>query len=148
MGNSTIQGLGIRINNNRLHIKRDDLIPLSFGGNKARKAILFFEDIVKTNSDCVVTYGSSSSNHCRIISNLATSKGMPCYIVSPIESNSSTNNSKIVGLFGAKIIKCPVSAVRETIKNTVDKLKSKGFRPTLSRRWTWGYRNPGLCGCL
>ena len=31
--------------NNNLYIKREDLIPFSFGGNKARKAKLFFDEI-------------------------------------------------------------------------------------------------------
>ena len=30
---------------NRLYIKREDMIPYSFGGNKARKGLLFFDDI-------------------------------------------------------------------------------------------------------
>ena len=70
MYSTPIQKLSGTFNNN-FYVKRDDLIPISFGGNKARKAILFFEDIKRTNSDCIVTYGSSSSNHCRIVSNIA-----------------------------------------------------------------------------
>lgn len=60
---------------NKLYIKRDDLVPYSFGGNKARKGVLFFEEIEKGGYDCVVTYGSSHSNHCRIISNMAAARG-------------------------------------------------------------------------
>lgn len=61
---------------NKLYIKRDDLVPYSFGGNKARKGVLFFEEIEKGGYDCVVTYGSSHSNHCRIISNMAAARGL------------------------------------------------------------------------
>ena len=124
-----IQKLNQTLNNNSFHIKRDDLIPVSFGGNKARKAILFFEDIKKTNSDCIVTYGSSSSNHCRVIANIATSKGLPCHIISPLETNKLTANSKMIKLFGAKIIKCPVVKVKETIDNTMRELKNNGYKP-------------------
>ena len=53
-------------NNNKIFIKREDFIPFSFGGNKARKAQYFFREIDKLKSDCVVTYGSSSSNCCSI----------------------------------------------------------------------------------
>src|SRR4051794_28816865 len=101
----------MNLNNNIFYIKRDDLIPISFGGNKARKARLFFEDIERLSSDCVVTYGSSSSNHCRIIANIAASKGIPCHIISPNESSYPTSNSKLVELFGAEVIQCPVSEV-------------------------------------
>ena len=39
-----IQNLG-EYHSNHLWIKREDLIPFSFGGNKARKAQLFFQEI-------------------------------------------------------------------------------------------------------
>jgi len=114
---------------NKYFIKRDDLIPISFGGNKARKAILFFKDIERTNSDCIVTYGSSSSNHCRIIANIAASRKFPCYIISPLETNRPTYNSKMIELFGAKIIRCHVSEVKETIDRVMLELKSQGYKP-------------------
>lgn len=44
MENTPIQFLDTE-QENALYIKRDDLIPYSFGGNKARKACLFFEEI-------------------------------------------------------------------------------------------------------
>ena len=52
---------------NCLYVKREDLLPFSFGGNKARKAQLIFNKIDSENVDYVVTYGSSSSNHCRVV---------------------------------------------------------------------------------
>lgn len=33
----------IRTEQNNIYIKRDDLFPFSFGGNKARKAVNFFK---------------------------------------------------------------------------------------------------------
>ncbi|WP_353095820.1 pyridoxal-phosphate dependent enzyme [Tissierella praeacuta] len=128
-GLSQIMKLKSRLNSNSFYIKRDDLIPISFGGNKARKAFLFFEDISKTNSDCVVTYGSSSSNHCRIIANIASSKGLPCYIISPLEINKVTANSRMIELFGGKVTKCPISEVKETINRKIEELKKKGYKP-------------------
>ena len=73
----------IRTEQNNIYIKRDDLFPFSFGGNKARKAVNFFKEIDNGDFDTVVTYGSSSSNHCRVISNMATVRNIPCYIISP-----------------------------------------------------------------
>lgn len=119
----------IDINSNKLYIKRDDLIPISFGGNKARKAVFFFKDIERTKADCIVTYGSSSSNHCRIVANIAASKGLPCYIISPSEDDKSTANRKLVRLFGANIINCPVPEVSNTIDATLEKLKLEGHNP-------------------
>lgn len=124
-----IHKLGLNINKNEYYIKRDDLLPLSFGGNKARKAELFFKDIESKGADCVVTYGSSRSNHCRIISNVAASKGIPCYIISPQENAKKTNNSKMIELFGANMVYCSVNDVSATIENKLQELKSYGLKP-------------------
>lgn len=116
-------------NGNRLFIKREDLIPFSFGGNKARKAKLFFKAIDSGNYDCVVTYGSSSSNHCRVISNACVQRGLPCYIISPLEVQKKTFNSIMMKGFGAKIITVPVNEVHDTIEATVKQLKKDNNKP-------------------
>ncbi len=107
--------------NNCLYIKREDLIGFSFGGNKARKALKFQKEIIKKNSDVIITYGSSSSNHCRIIANMAKMMNLRCIIVSPIENYKETYNSKLINMFGAEIIKVPVNKVSETIDDLIEK---------------------------
>lgn len=114
---------------NELYIKREDLMPFSFGGNKARKAQLFFEDMETGDYDCVVTYGSSSSNHCRIISNVACSRNLPCYIISPQEASEPTYNSQMMRIFGACIEKVPVSEVHNTIERKLAELRAQGKNP-------------------
>lgn len=116
-------------NGNQFFVKRDDLIPYSFGGNKARKGFLFFNEIDKGNYDCVVTYGSSHSNHCRIISNMAATRGMPCFLIGPKEVSDATFNSKLMDLFGAEIISVPVNEVHDTIEKKIKELKENGKRP-------------------
>ena len=105
-----IQNLG-EYHSNHLWIKREDLIPFSFGGNKARKAQLFFQEIDMGDYDCVVTYGSGSSNHCRIIANECCRRGIKCFIISPEEASEPTFNSQMMELFGAEITTVPVSEV-------------------------------------
>lgn len=114
---------------NSLYLKREDLIPYSFGGNKARKGKLFFEEIDKGEYDCVVTYGSSHSNHCRIISNMAAERNMNCYIIGPSEVSDFTFNSKLMDLFGAEVTVVPVEKVHDTIENKLKELKEKGLKP-------------------
>ena len=114
---------------NQIYIKRDDLYPVSFGGNKARKAIQFFNEIEKEDADCIVTYGSSSSNHCRIISNIAASSNLPCYIIGPSEASEPTFNSKMMKLFGAAMTIVPVDEVHDTIENIMEELKKSGKKP-------------------
>ena len=114
---------------NTLYFKREDLLPFSFGGNKARKAALFFREIDAGNYDCVVTYGSSHSNHCRIVANMAAARNMKCCIIGPAEVSDSTFNSRFMELFGAEIKTVPVEQVHDTIENKLQELKSAGNNP-------------------
>ena len=129
MDNCTpIQDLG-NFQLNRLYIKRDDLIPYSFGGNKARKGKLFFDEIDNGGYDCVVTYGSSHSNHCRIIANMAAERGIECFIIGPAEVSDPTFNSKFMQLFGAELTTVPVDEVHDTIEGKLQELKVQGRMP-------------------
>ena len=114
---------------NHLWIKREDLIPFSFGGNKARKAQLFFLEIDKGDYDCVVTYGSGSSNHCRIVANECCRRGIKCYIISPSEASEPTFNSQLMEMFGAEITTVSASEVHDTIERKLTELKESGFHP-------------------
>lgn len=126
---TVIQKINMNLNENSIFIKRDDLFPFSFGGNKARKALLFFKELESQKSDCVVTYGSSSSNHCRVVANLAASKGLRCIIISPIETSKVTCNSQMIDLFGAEVIKCKVDEVKDVIAQILNKLTDEGYKP-------------------
>lgn len=117
-----IEKLNENFNNNKFYIKREDLLPFSFGGNKARKAQKFKEDIIKNKNDVVITYGSCSSNHCRIIANMASELGIKCYIISPNENYYETNNSKIIQKLGAEIIKVSLDEVKRKISELVNEI--------------------------
>ena len=114
---------------NRLYIKREDMIPYSFGGNKARKGLLFFDEIDKGDYDCVVTYGSSHSNHCRVIANMAAQRNMPCFIIGPEEVSDITYNSVLMDMLGAHITTVPVETVSKTIDDKINELKEQGKKP-------------------
>lgn len=114
------------MNNNSFFIKRDDLIPFSFGGNKARKAVYFFNEILSNDYDIVVTYGSGSSNHCRVVANLCSKYDLKCIIISPEEEYKETFNSSLVNKFGAEIIKAPIDKISDTIDNIMSELSKNG----------------------
>ncbi len=114
---------------NRIFIKRDDFVPVSFGGNKARKALNFFKEIDEGGFDYIVTYGSSSSNHCRIVANMSKSRKLPCLIISPEEESEKTYNSQLMELFGAEIMVVTVEAVSSTIEKTLVQLREQGKKP-------------------
>ena len=117
------------IKTNKFYIKREDLIPFSFGGNKARKAELFFKAIDKGGFNCVVTYGTGSSNHCRVIANHCSSIKLPCYIISPEERTEQTYNSQMMRLFKAEIDTAPISSVHSKIESKLNELKMAGKKP-------------------
>lgn len=126
MNNTPIQKLSETKNDNTFYMKREDLLPFSFGGNKARKAEKFKEDILNNKATAVITYGSSESNHCRIISNMCASLNIKCIIVSPEEKYEKTHNSELTKAFGATIIKAPLNQIETTIDAEIERQKNSG----------------------
>ena len=115
-------------NHNNFYIMRDDLIPFSFGGNKARKAYNFFKDILENNYNYVITYGSASSNHCRIIANMAKKYNLPCTIIST-EKEKETNNKLLCELFGVEFVYCKVDEVKDTIDRQIKIKQDLNYKP-------------------
>lgn len=113
--------------NNRIFIMRDDLIPFSFGGNKSRKALYFFEEIEREKYDYIITYGSSSSNHCRIIANLCKQKNIGCTIITT-ENKEETFNRDMCKLFDAKIVVCNIKEVKKIIEQEIAKKNNEGYK--------------------
>ena len=128
MQNTVIQELGC-LGANHLWMKREDLIPYCFGGNKARKAELFFAEIDNGGYDCVVSYGSSHSNHCRIVANMAAARNLGCHIIGPCEVSDTTFNSRFLELFGAELTIVPVNEVHDTIEAKLSALRAAGKKP-------------------
>ena len=108
---------------NAVYVKREDCIPFSFGGNKVRIAASYFIDLINRGCDAVVTYGSSSSNLCRVIANMAYRYGIKCIIVSPEENYVDTPNSVFVKFLNAEIVKTKLDNVSRTIEEVMEKLR-------------------------
>lgn len=131
---------------NHYYIKREDMIPFSFGGNKARKAAEFYKEIKASGADVVMTYGSNSSNHCRIIANMACAMGLACHIISPEENREMLYNTRLVADFGGVIETCPVTQVSETIDRRVEAYRQEGKNPYFILGG--GHGNPGTRACV
>lgn len=114
---------------NQIYIMRDDLIPFSFGGNKVRKAALFFQEIDAAHYDTVVTYGSGSSNHCRVVANMAAMRNMPCIVISADDECSGSNRCLVTQLFHAQVRTCALEKVAQTIEETLEELRNAGRKP-------------------
>lgn len=119
-------------NSNQFFIKRDDLLPFSFGGNKVRIAEEYFKDMMQKDYNCIISYGSSKSNLNRVIGNMSRAEGIPCYVVSPEDINPETQatfNSILVKDTGANIISCSRDNVADTVERVINKCKKDGLKP-------------------
>lgn len=117
---------------NELFVKREDAIPFSFGGNKARIAQSFFLDAQRRGCDAIIAYGSSRSNLARVIANGAAYAGIPCTIVSPYEDDGSrpgSFNSLICEHLGAHVHACEKACVAQAVEDVVCELRACGLRP-------------------
>ncbi|HHX36991.1 MAG TPA: pyridoxal-phosphate dependent enzyme [Clostridiaceae bacterium] len=111
-----------------LYCLRDDLIPDYLGGNKARKGFFYEALIRREKHDAVLTYGSITSNHARVISIIAKKLGIPCVIVSP-ESDQSSTNQYLSALFGSWHVYANVSGVSSCIDAELGELHRQFGNP-------------------
>lgn len=115
-----------------IYIKRDDLLPFSFGGNKVRIAEEFFADMRRKKHDSIIGYGNSRSNLCRVIANMSKYYGVKCCIISPKDDDGQrveTSNSKIVRLCDSEIVICSKDNVSKTVSETISWHKDAGYSP-------------------
>jgi D-cysteine desulfhydrase family pyridoxal phosphate-dependent enzyme len=63
-----------------LYIKRDDMGPLAFGGNKLRQLEFYFGDAVARGADTILITGAVQSNFVRLAAACAAKLGMHCHI--------------------------------------------------------------------
>lgn len=115
-----------------LYMKREDLLPFSFGGNKVRIAESFFADMERKGCDLMVGYGNARSNLCRVLSAMAAAKNVPCLIISPDDEDGSrteTMNSRLVRACGAKIVPCPKTEVRACVEAVLAGCRAEGKNP-------------------
>ena len=117
---------------NHFFMKRDDLLPFSFGGNKVRIAYEFFDDMERKGCNCIIGYGNARSNLCRVLSNIAFQRNIPCYIISPSERDGTriiTSNYRLVTLCNPIIYECDKKSVAATIEAVFKECKEKGLKP-------------------
>ncbi len=122
----------IENDNNELYVKRDDLLPFSFGGNKVRIALAFLDDMRNQGKNCIVGYGNARSNLSRALANLCYQQGIPCHIISPADEDGTridTFNSRMVQSFNATFHYCTKTSVKDTVESIMKELQDKGLNP-------------------
>ncbi len=125
-----LQYLGVN-----LFIKRDDLYPISGGGNKGRKAEYILAKCVADGKNAVVTCGGEQSNHVRATAIRCKELGLACTIV--IHAPNTKNNEgnlKLLRLLGAKIVFCDMADVANVMDDEMAEYVTQGYSPF----YIWG----------
>lgn len=117
---------------NEIFVKRDDLLPFSYGGNKVRIARAFVEDMKAKGADSLIFYGDRRSNLCRVLAAICRIEGIPGLMIATEEHKTSERepfNSALIRSCGVPILDCDKSAIAETVDKAFDMLKAQGHKP-------------------
>ena len=88
----------------RILIKRDDAIPIGFGGNKIRKLMLVAAQALADGADTLITTGGIQSNHARATASIAAKLGLKCVLVANGAAQPKpTANALLDRLLGADV---------------------------------------------
>jgi len=114
-------------------IKREDLLPLAFGGNKLRNLEFLVGAAQAAGADVLVTSGRRWSNHCRLTAAAGAAAGLPVHLVltgPPISPPGA--NERLDRLLGA-IVHIAATDARTDREALVDeilaRLRAEGRRP-------------------
>ena len=117
---------------NHFYMKRDDLLPFSFGGNKVRFAWEFLEDMKKKHCDSMIIYGNYNSNLCRILATLCHMLKIPCYMIHNVEDiaeERETNNGRLIRKMGVTEIPCTKADISKAVLRAKKELVEAGYAP-------------------
>lgn len=129
-----LHALGLDID---LRIKRDDLYPMSGGGNKARKIEYIMRDLISGGHDVLVTNGGPQSNHARASAILCAQLGIKCHLVILLEPGVrylDSGNILLMRLSGATIEFCTKAELSGRMDRAIESYESKGHKPL----YVWG----------
>ena len=117
---------------NRMYIKREDLLPFSFGGNKVRFARSFLEDMVQKGADGMIIYGNYHSNLCRILSAACRRKEIPCSMIHNVDDadpKEITANSYLIREMQVKEYPCRKGGIAPCVAKARKEMQEEGRIP-------------------
>lgn len=119
-----------------IYVKRDDLTPLAFGGNKLRKLEFLAAQAIKEGADTLVTAGAIQSNHVRQTAAVAAKLGLHCVALlenptgTRADNYLSNGNRLLVDLFNCDVEMCAaLSDPQAQLCKLAERLEAQGFRP-------------------
>jgi D-cysteine desulfhydrase len=114
-------------------LKREDLLPLAFGGNKVRNLELLVGAALAAGADTLVTAGRRWSNHCRLTAAAGARAGMSVHLVlSGPPGGPEPPNERLARLLGATVHVAETTdrSDREgLVQRVVGDLEAGGARP-------------------
>jgi L-cysteate sulfo-lyase len=114
-------------------IKREDLLPLAFGGNKLRNLEFLVGEALSVGADTVVTSGRRWSNHCRLTAAAGAKAGLAVHLVltgPPVEPTGP--NERLDLLLGATVHVAATDARHDReamLQQVVADLRAAGRKP-------------------
>lgn len=117
---------------NRIYIKREDLLPFSFGGNKVRFAEAFLEDMERRHCDAMIIYGGYHSNLCRILAAACREKGIPCSMLhntDDADPGEISMNTCLIRASGVRTYLCRKGDIAQTVQKAMDDFRGEGRNP-------------------
>ncbi len=117
-----------------LWIKRDDVMELALGGNKARKLEFIIGHALSQGYDTIITLGAYHSNHVRLSIAAARRAGLEAYAVlyrhHPSAKPEKQGNILLDELLGGRIVYAESrEEADELVKKLARDLESAGKRP-------------------
>jgi D-cysteine desulfhydrase len=115
-----------------LYVVRDDLYPLFYGGNKARKMVHIIKEIEEGDCDAVVTTGGIQSNHCRVVALACAERGWKCKLVihgSREQFHSEKGNALLMRRSGALVEFVKAADIGPAMDRSMQEMKAEGRRP-------------------
>ena len=116
-------------------IKREDLLPLAFGGNKLRNLEFLVGAALAEGADTLVTSGRRWSNHCRLTAAAGARAGLEVDLVltgPPVPPGAEGPSQLLDGLLGAHV---HVTATDQRsdraalVEKVAEELRAAGRRP-------------------
>lgn len=114
-----------------LWIKREDLGPIAFSGNKLRNLEFLLGAAVAEGADTIVTAGRRWSNHCRLTAAASSRLGLEVHTVLSGPADGRWPNVELIELFGGIVHQAETAerAEREALVDAVaGQLRSAGRR--------------------
>jgi 1-aminocyclopropane-1-carboxylate deaminase/D-cysteine desulfhydrase-like pyridoxal-dependent ACC family enzyme len=114
-------------------IKREDLLPLAFGGNKLRSLEFLVGAAIAAGADTLVTSGRRWSNHCRLTAAAGAKAGLDVHLVlSGPPADPPGPGVRLAELLGASVHQLATTDRAErdaTVARVTTELTAAGHRP-------------------